>query len=60
MSNPPTAEHILGSPQFQVGSVTQIVEDLQALRERYGISYITMFGEYVDVFSPVVAQLAGI
>jgi probable F420-dependent oxidoreductase len=59
LSNLPTVEHILESPQFLVGSVTQIVEELQALRERYGISYITAFGEYVDAFSPIVARLAG-
>ena len=59
LSNPPTAEHILTSPTCLVGTVEQMVEDLQARRERYGISYISVFGEYVDVLSPVVARLAG-
>jgi probable F420-dependent oxidoreductase len=59
ISNAPSAEQILESPQFLVGTIAQIVEDLQERRERYGISYITVFGEYVDVLSPVVAQLAG-
>jgi len=59
ISNPPNAEHILTSPQFLVGTVEQIVEDLQERRERYGISYLTVFGDYVDVLSPVVACLAG-
>ena len=59
LSNPPTPAQVLTSPKFLVGSVDQIVEDLQARRERYGFSYITVFGEYVDVLSPVVARLAG-
>lgn len=59
LSNPPTADQVLTSPQFLVGTVEQIVEDLQARRERYGISYITVFGEYMEVLSPVVARMAG-
>lgn len=59
ITNPPNAEHILASPQFLVGTVEQIVADLQEYRERYGISYYTVFGEAVDDFSPVVARLAG-
>ena len=59
MNNAPGAEHILASPQFLIGTVEQIVEDLQSRRERYGISYITVFGEYIDIFSPIVALLSG-
>lgn len=59
VSNTLDDEHILGSPHILIGSVEQIVEDLQARRERYGISYVTVAGEDVDVFSPVVARLAG-
>ena len=58
-SNAPSAEQILESPQFLVGTIAQIVDDLQERRERYGISYIRVCEEYVDTFSPVVAQLAG-
>jgi probable F420-dependent oxidoreductase len=54
-----STEHILTSPRFLIGPIDQIVADLQERRERYGISYITVFGEYIDTFSPVVAQLAG-
>ena len=35
------------------------MEDVQALRERHGISYMTVFPGDVDSFAPVVAQLAG-
>ena len=59
LTNVPSSEDILASPRYLVGSVNKIVEDLQDRRERYGISYITVFGEDVDAFSPVVARLAG-
>ena len=54
-----SAEQVLASPHFLVGTVDQMVADLQMRRERYGISYITVFGDSVDIFSPVVARLAG-
>ena len=54
-----SAEQILASPHFLVGTVDQMVADLQMRRERYGISYITLLGDSVDIFSPVVARLAG-
>jgi hypothetical protein len=38
--------------------VDQLVEDLQARRQRWGISYYSIFEPYVDAFSPVVARLA--
>jgi probable F420-dependent oxidoreductase len=59
ISNPPNAEHILASPQFLVGTVEQIVADLEEYRESYGLSYFTVFGASVDDFGPVVARLAG-
>jgi hypothetical protein len=54
-----SAEQVLASPHFLVGSVDQMVADLQMRRERYGISYITVFGDAIDTFSPVVARLVG-
>ena len=56
---PRTPDQILGSLQFLVGSLEEIIEELHARRERYGISYVTVFGEDVEAFSPVVARLAG-
>jgi probable F420-dependent oxidoreductase len=52
-------DEILQSPYVLVGSVDRLVEDLQARRERWGISYFTIFELYLDAFAPVVAQLAG-
>ena len=54
-----SAEEVLVAPYLLVGSVDQIVADLQERREHLGISYITVAEEYMDVFSPVVARLAG-
>ena len=51
-------EQILQSPYFLIGTVDHIVEELQARRERFGISYITVFPGLADTFSPVVARLA--
>jgi hypothetical protein len=59
VSNVLDEEQTLDSPHILIGTVEQIVEDLQARRERYGISYVTVPGEYIDAFSPVVARLAG-
>jgi probable F420-dependent oxidoreductase len=52
-------EEILQSPYVLVGTVDQMVEDLQARRERWGISSYTVFEPYIDAFAPVVARLAG-
>ena len=57
--NPLGADQILAWPQALIGTVEQIAEDLQARRERYGISYIGIPGESMEAFSPVVAQLHG-
>ncbi|HEY5783920.1 MAG TPA: TIGR03621 family F420-dependent LLM class oxidoreductase [Microlunatus sp.] len=52
-----TAEQVLASPYFLIGSLASILEDVQALRERHGISYLTVFPSDIDVFAPVVDQL---
>jgi len=52
-------EEILQSPYVLIGAVDQLVEDLQARRERWGISYYVIFEPYLDDFAPVVARLAG-
>jgi len=52
-------EEVLESPYVLIGTVDEIIEDIQARRERWGISYYAIFEPYVDVFAPVVARLAG-
>jgi probable F420-dependent oxidoreductase len=59
LTSNPTAEQVLGSLRFLVGTVSEILDDLEARRNRFGVSYITVFGEDAEAFSPVVARLAG-
>jgi alkanesulfonate monooxygenase SsuD/methylene tetrahydromethanopterin reductase-like flavin-dependent oxidoreductase (luciferase family) len=54
-----TAEEILANPYFLIGPVEQMVETLQRRRELFGISYLQVFFQDIDVFAPVVARLAG-
>ena len=46
-------------PHALIGSVDQIIETLQARRERYGISYVTVGRDALDSFAPVVVALHG-
>ena len=52
-----TVEDLEGTPYLLVGSVDAIVEQLQAARERWGISYATVRDE--EAMAPVIAELAG-
>ena len=54
-----TGDQVLASPYFLVGSLPAFGEQVQALRERHGISYLAIFPSDVTTFAPVVAQLAG-
>ena len=53
------AEDILACPIVALGTVGQIVEALQARRERWGYSYILCSAEAYESLAPVVAELAG-
>jgi len=52
-------DEILESPYVLIGTVDQLIEDLQVRQERWGISYYVVFEPYMDAFAPVVARLAG-
>ncbi len=52
-------EVVATAPFFQVGSVQQITENLLAMRERWGISYIVCQNDGTQALAPIVAQLAG-
>ena len=56
---PLSPAEILSSPYVLVGTIDEQVEDLQARRARWGLSYYVIFEPYVDAFAPVVARLAG-
>jgi probable F420-dependent oxidoreductase len=53
----PSVEELLALPSTLIGTVDQIVEELQERRERYGFSYIVV-REPIEEFAPVVARLA--
>lgn len=52
-------EVVATAPFFQVGSVAQIKENLIAMRERWGISYIVCQNDGTQALAPIVADLAG-
>ncbi len=54
-----SASEVLTSPHVILGSVMQVVDDLCARRERYGVSYVTVPEPALTSFAPVVAVLAG-
>jgi hypothetical protein len=46
-------------PSVFIGSVDQIVGEMQARRERYGFSYYVLFDHAIEKTAPIVARLAG-
>jgi probable F420-dependent oxidoreductase len=59
-----SVEEVLASPRCLIGSIDQIIADIQMRRERYGISYITVLEfpgmpSRIEALAPVVARLAG-
>jgi hypothetical protein len=53
------SEQLLVSPHALIGSVDQIVVNIQERRERYGLSYYLIPQDQLEAFAPVVARLAG-
>lgn len=51
------ADDLLSLPFELIGTVDQIVDDLIERRERFGISYITVFDKYMREFAPIVERL---
>ena len=54
-----SAEEMRAHPHGLFGEVSQVCEELERRRERYGISYFTVGADARDAFAPVVAKLAG-
>ena len=50
---------VLEMPHFLIGNVEQIIEELQARRERYGISYVVLPDDAAESLAPVVERLTG-
>ncbi len=53
-------DQVLESPYFLIGSIDAIVDKAFELRQRHGISYISVFPSDTETFAPVVARLKGI
>jgi alkanesulfonate monooxygenase SsuD/methylene tetrahydromethanopterin reductase-like flavin-dependent oxidoreductase (luciferase family) len=53
------AQAVLDSPLTLIGSESEVIERLQARRERWGYSYTVIPGDEAQAFAPVVAQLTG-
>jgi hypothetical protein len=53
------SDELLVSPHTLIGSEDEIVEMLLALRQRFGISYVSVFQEAMEAFAPIVARLSG-
>jgi len=53
-----TEDEILESPHVFIGSIDGLVEKCEQIRERFGISYVFIGGEFRE-FAPVVERLAG-
>ncbi len=54
-----SVNEVLAMPSIFIGSVDEIVEEMQARRERYGFSYYVIFDHAIETVAPVVARLAG-
>jgi len=54
-----TRELVLETPYVLVGTVDEICASLRERRERYGVSYLTVFDRDLETFAPVVGRLAG-
>jgi probable F420-dependent oxidoreductase len=54
-----SVDEILEAPFVLIGTVDEMVEALQARRDRWGISYFVTFEPYLDAFAPIVARLTG-
>jgi hypothetical protein len=54
-----SADEILDSPYALIGTVDEMVEDLEARRRRWNISYILTHEPYLEALAPVVKRLAG-
>ena len=55
-----SAERVLEIPSIFIGSVDQIVDQMQVRRERYGISYYVVTDRSMEMVAPIVARLAGV
>jgi probable F420-dependent oxidoreductase len=53
-------DQVLETPLLLIGSVAQIAETLERRRERFGISYITVFEKDLESLAKVIDRLAAV
>jgi probable F420-dependent oxidoreductase len=54
-----SVEDVLHMPARLIGTVTEIIQQIQRQREQFGISYYVLADKYREVFAPIVAELNG-
>ena len=52
-------EQVLAMPNFLIGTVAQIADEIERRRDELGFSYVVVGGECYEAMAPVVARLAG-
>jgi probable F420-dependent oxidoreductase len=52
-----TVEEALESPFLLIGTIDEIAAQLRRSRERWGYSYITVHGQYMRAFGPVIERV---
>lgn len=55
-----TADELLETPFAFIGSVEQIADQVLRNRERYGFTYYTVHGPYMEIFAPVIERIRAI
>ena len=54
-----TTDEALESPHALVGTTQQCIDEIQQWRDRWGISFLSINGQDMEAFAPVVEALAG-
>ncbi|HEU5159952.1 MAG TPA: LLM class F420-dependent oxidoreductase [Streptosporangiaceae bacterium] len=54
---PLTVDEALETPFLLIGTEAQIAEQLRANQERFGFSYITVHGPYMEALGPIIERL---
>ena len=54
-----SVERVFEMPSIFIGSVDQIVDEMQKRRERYGISYYVVSDRSLETMAPIVERIAG-
>jgi probable F420-dependent oxidoreductase len=53
-------DRVFEMPAIFIGSVDHVVAEMQARRDRYGISYYVISDRSLEAFTPIVGRLAGV